>query len=120
MEINDTGKIVYVTDDNDYLAKFIRRPDLKSRDPANVCAIVREFLVTRGFGYNPNEGLTRIEKGLSLLKAAIAVQRDSLGQTMSPHEIANLKSGVPLNAGETVLPYYKVVGEIHRFPCIYP
>ena len=111
MEVNDTGELLYVTDDNDYLAKFTRRPELQSRDPAKVCAIVREFLITRGFGYNPNEGLTRIEKGLNLLKCAKDMQRASMGKEMSSEAIANLKSGVSPNSGETVMSNYKVVGK---------
>jgi len=111
MQKNDTGEIMYVTDDNDYLKDFERHPELKSDDPEKALAIVKEFLVTRGFGYNPNEGPTRLEKGLNVLKAAKAMKEESLGQKMSDEDITNLKSGISPNTDELKLPYYKVTGE---------
>jgi len=112
MERNDNGEIIYVTDDNDYLKDFERHPEMESRDPTNVIAIVREFLVTRGFGYNPNEGLTRKEKGLSIVKSAKAMRQESLGHKMSDEDIEKLKSGMSPNTDEIKLPNFKVAGEI--------
>lgn len=113
MEVCDTGELLYVTDDNDYLRDFTRHPEMASRDQKSVSIILQEFLVTRGFGYNPNEGLTLIEKGKLVLQAAKKMHQDSLNfQEMTRDQILNLQAQTSPNPGENATLNFKVAGKM--------
>jgi hypothetical protein len=69
--------------------------------------------VTRGFGYNPNEGLTLIEKGKLVLQAAKKMHQDSLNfQEMTRDQILNLQAQTSPNPGENATLNFKVAGKM--------
>jgi hypothetical protein len=115
MENNDTGELCFIghEEGKNYLsaADFLRRPDLSSRDPEHAALVTREFLLTRGFAFNPKEtDMTEMEKGRQIYLAAKNMEKDYFGTQYSVDLITNLKKGISPSSDEKTVLNWEVAG----------